>query len=44
MIEFEVLKEILLDIKHEHCNSLEASSVINDIWHEVREYIIERNK
>ena len=44
MIELEVLKEILFDIKQEHCNSLEASSVINDIWYEVMEYMIERNE
>ena len=38
MIDLEILHEILSGIKAEHKNSLEASSVINEVWKEVLEY------
>ena len=38
VISLETLREILSGAKTEHKNSLEASSVINEVWKEVLEY------
>ena len=38
MIDLEILREILSGVKTEHKNSLEASSIINEVWKEVLEY------
>ena len=38
MIDLEILREILSGVKTEHRNSLEASSIINEVWKEVLEY------
>lgn len=38
MIDLEILCEILSGVKTEHKNSLEASSIINEVWKEVLEY------
>lgn len=37
-IDLEILREILSEAKTEHKNSLEAMSVIDEVWMEVLEY------
>ena len=44
MIDLEILREILSGVKTEHKNSLEASSVINQVWKEVLEYSEQERK
>ena len=38
VISLETLRDILSEAKTEHKNSLEALSVINEVWKEVLEY------